>query len=86
MLNWLFRDRRTGRIVIGQFPNWPLWVFAAAWIVAMVTQGDVARWARGASWVALAFWAADELVRGVNPWRRILGIGTLAYVAWRVLS
>jgi hypothetical protein len=27
---------------------------------------------------SLAFWAVDEVVRGVNPWRRILGGGVLA--------
>ncbi len=30
--------------------------------------------------VALIAWAVDELVRGVNPWRRILGGGVLAAV------
>jgi hypothetical protein len=23
--------------------------------------------------VALSWWAVDEIVRGVNPWRRLLG-------------
>jgi hypothetical protein len=24
-------------------------------------------------------WAADEIFRGVNPWRRLLGIAVLVY-------
>jgi hypothetical protein len=24
---------------------------------------------------ALGWWAADEVLRGVNPWRRLLGLG-----------
>lgn len=32
---------------------------------------------------ALALWAGDEVLRGVNPFRRILGIAVLA---WLVLS
>jgi hypothetical protein len=29
---------------------------------------------------ALAVWAVDEVVRGVNPWRRGLGAGALLWV------
>lgn len=35
---------------------------------------------------ALAVWAADELVRGVNPWRRVLGGGVLAALVARLLT
>jgi hypothetical protein len=27
----------------------------------------------------LIIWAADEIVRGVNPWRRCLGAAVIAY-------
>jgi hypothetical protein len=31
---------------------------------------------------ALGWWAVDELVRGVNPWRRLLGVaGCVVVVA-----
>lgn len=33
---------------------------------------------RAAATGGLIWWAADELLRGVNPWRRILGGGVLA--------
>jgi hypothetical protein len=35
--------------------------------------------------VALLVWSVDELVRGVNPWRRLLGGGVLALTAAGVL-
>lgn len=75
MIDWLFRDRRTGGITIAQFPNPPLIVFLVAAAVRLVadplgTVGDVV-WVVG--FVALLVWALDEIVRGVNPWRRILG-------------
>jgi hypothetical protein len=35
----------------------------------------------GVAGVALAVWAVDEIVRGVNPWRRILGAAVLAVSA-----
>jgi hypothetical protein len=36
--------------------------------------------------VALAFWAIDEIFRGVNPWRRILGAGVFVFLAIRLLA
>jgi hypothetical protein len=32
---------------------------------------------------ALLWWAVDEVVRGVNPWRRMLGGGVLV---WQLVS
>jgi multisubunit Na+/H+ antiporter MnhE subunit len=56
-------------------PNVPLVVFSlalvASWVLHSHTQvgrilGDVATG-------ALVVWALDEMIRGVNPWRRVLG-------------
>jgi hypothetical protein len=33
---------------------------------------------RAAAAVGLIWWAADEVLRGVNPWRRLLGGAVLA--------
>ncbi|HEV7526385.1 MAG TPA: hypothetical protein VGP92_15555 [Acidimicrobiia bacterium] len=74
--DWMFRDRRTGRIVIAQFPNLPLWCFIAAevvrWILAPA--GAAGAWLGAISAAALAWWAVDEIARGVNPFRRFLGL------------
>ena len=80
-LRWWFEDRRTGRITIAQFPNWPLWAIGVAWVVRRVADdgsvvADIASVAATGLWF---FWGADELVRGVNPWRRLLGIGVIAW-------
>jgi hypothetical protein len=32
--------------------------------------------------IALIIWASDEVVRGVNPWRRALGAGALGIAAF----
>ena len=75
VIDWAFRDRTSGRIVIGQWPNLALWLFALAqalaWLLGL--ESRIGGWAQTASWIALAVWAGDELVRGVNPWRRCLG-------------
>lgn len=79
-----FRDRRTGRIVIVQFPNIPLWIYLATVVLGRLMPKDVpflepVRWAGAA---ALAWWGLDELLRGVNPLRRALGLGGLGAAAW----
>ena len=77
--NWVFRDRKTGRIVIAQRPNVPL-IVALASIGGRRLADPPDPWGAVLSVVgngALVLWALDELVRGVNPWRRALGAGVL---------
>lgn len=80
LVDWALRDRRTGRIVIAQWPNPALVV----WFVASTARGLLdlgGGWAtalRVAATLALGWWAVDEIVRGVNPWRRLLGTVVLA--------
>jgi hypothetical protein len=81
-----FRDKRTGRIVVGQWPNLPLWIFAGASLVAAFGPEPMRDPARLVSQLALLVWAADELIRGVNPWRRCLGAGVLIWMAFGWLS
>jgi len=80
VIDWLFRNRHTGRITIAQFPNVPLTMFLAATVVLWAFDpGGGARRASGVlAGTGLLWWAVDELVRGVNPWRRFLGGAVLA--------
>jgi hypothetical protein len=81
-LNWLFRDRRTGRIVIAQFPNVPLMVWIVATALRWLVRGATDRVLGVIATIALIIWAGDEVVRGVNPWRRLLGAGVLGIAAF----
>ncbi len=85
--DWAFRDRASGRIVVGQWPNPPLWIFLVAQTIAWLAGANdrIAGWARVVSYLALAIWAADELIRGVNPWRRGLGGAVLIGMVIRLL-
>ena len=80
MIDWLYRNRTTGRITIGQFPNAALGLFLAATVLQLVLdptgelRAGLALLAAG----GLIWWAIDELIRGVNPWRRLLGGVVLA--------
>ena len=82
-----FRDTE-GRIVIAQFPNWPLW----AWLIATLLEhildiGDGVTLARLISFAAIVYWAYLEIVSGVNPFRKCLGGTVLLFVLYdRLIS
>jgi len=88
ILDWYFRDPRTGKVVVGQRPNLPI----ILWVVTVVARqlaedgSDVERLLDWSSLVFLGWWAIDELVRGVDPFRRTLGLAGCLFVAWGVLS
>jgi hypothetical protein len=86
-VDWLFRSRVTGRITVVQLPNAALWVWIGATLLQRIWDPRVAghgllRWI---STGALVVWAGDELLRGVNPFRRLLGAGVIALTAWSLL-
>jgi hypothetical protein len=79
-VDWLFRSRETGKLTVAQMPNAALVLFvgfriAEAFVPSHRTAHDVLHWLAIA---ALAWWGLDELLRGVNPFRRILGVAVLA--------
>ncbi len=77
----MFENRETGAITIAQAPNLLLWLVIAA-TAARWTLSPEGRWGTAvqvAFWCGLLLWALDELVRGVNPWRRCLGASVLLY-------
>lgn len=80
MIDWLFSDRTTGRPTVAQWPNLPLVAFVVAAVVRAVLHpsGTVGTVVDVVATVALVAWAGDEVLRGVDPWRRLLGGGVLA--------
>ncbi|MES2092806.1 MAG: hypothetical protein V4531_03205 [Actinomycetota bacterium] len=82
-LDWMFRSRATGRITLAQPPNFEQRVFSAATLVGVLLPKSKLRTGVGVVAVlALLVWAVDELARGVNPFRRILGGMALGGLAW----
>lgn len=82
VIDWLFRDRRTGAIVLAQWPNPPLLVFLVATAVRLVfsPSGAVGTAVSVVGTIALVWWAGDEILRGVNPFRRLLGAVVLVAI------
>ena len=86
--DWFFRNRRTGSITVAQVPNPPMWIFLAAVLVRWTVPMDVplSDWIEGIALVSLSWWAFSEVRWGVNPWRRLLGLGGFAIVIVRAAS
>ena len=82
-VNWLFRNRETGEITVFQAPNLALATFFVAFFVNRLfnPSGTIGTVLTVVQTGALAIWAADELVRGVNPFRRMLGAAFLVAIA-----
>jgi hypothetical protein len=86
--DWMFRSRETGRVVIIQPLNVPLGIYFLAAAVRRFAGLDGAP--RTAVEViafgSIMWWAVDEVLRGVNPFRRLLGAGVaIATVAGALL-
>jgi hypothetical protein len=77
-LDWWVRDR-DGKLILAQWPNPAL----AVWLVSIIVGATgLLGGARGDTLTAigqgaLIVWALDELVRGANPFRRLLGAAVL---------
>lgn len=82
VVHWIFEDRSTGRLVVGQWPNLPLWIWIVASVVGRFTDNAVVG---AVAAMALAVWAILEVAKGVNPFRRILGAVVLLGLLARVV-
>ncbi|HEY4267769.1 MAG TPA: hypothetical protein VGM94_06215 [Galbitalea sp.] len=81
--DWMFRSRKTGKITIGRPANRSQKLFQASTVVGVLLpkQTQAREIAGEVAVLSLAWWAADELLRGVNPFRRISGAVTLVAIA-----
>jgi hypothetical protein len=72
---WWFTNRSTGQITVAQLPNLALVVFIVAAVAGRILDHhhQVSRVLSDVATGAIVLWALDEIVRGVNPWRRVLG-------------
>lgn len=82
------RDRRTGRTTLGQVPNAPLATFFVSRIALAVTSPlpRIEDLGTVIGTVALLWWSIDEVLRGVNPFRRLLGAAVLGGIAYSLVT
>src|SRR3954463_10074191 len=78
-----FRNPKTGKIVVFQMPNIPLWLFLATAAIRAVLhpKGATGTAVSIVAGVSLAAWAILEIVRGDSAFRRVLGAAVLVGAA-----
>lgn len=71
----MFRSRETGKIVVIQPLNISLGIFFVAAAIRRFAglDGPAQTAVEVIAFVSLMWWAVDEILRGVNPFRRMLG-------------
>lgn len=86
-VDWMFRNRETGKVTIGQPANLEQKIFQFSTVVGTLLPKSPVRTGAGVVAVlSLAVWGIDELARGVNPFRRMAGaiaLGSIVYLALR---
>jgi hypothetical protein len=86
---WLACKRVTGLsfprcFPIVQFPNLPLIVAVSAGEAGKFLDGSAHSYAASVSYLAMAIWVYEELVHGVNWFRRLLGLAYVILLVVRV--
>ncbi len=84
---WFKRLTQIGlppRFPIVQFPNAPLIIAFVAALVAGHIAGPNRTYARAVAYLAMMIWAYEELARGVNWFRRLLGATYMIIIIIRV--
>lgn len=88
LLARFFRSPKTGRVVVVQMPNLPLWVFLAATALRLLFEpkGSLGTISSITGTAALMVWAALEIARGESPFRRVLGavVALATVVGWAI--
>lgn len=83
--NKIWRDKH-GRIVIWQTPNVPLIVWAILTFLSLLVNGGLANAFYWLGSAALIIWSLLELFKGVNYFRRALGLLVLIMAVISVIK
>jgi hypothetical protein len=81
----IWKDKK-GKIVIWQMPNIPLIIWAVATVVSLIVTGksaDVFQWIGD---IALVVWSLLEIIKGVNYFRRILGLVVFVFSVLSIIK
>ena len=70
----IFTDKKTGKIVVGQWPNTPLWIALILFILGTIQNSDIQLFAKVNLVPVMLYWSYLEIFKGDNAFRRILGL------------
>jgi hypothetical protein len=80
-----FRDK-SGKIVIIQFPNWPLWIVFALYGIQLFGNPTLNQYGAWLARILLLYWSYLEIRFGVNGFRKALGVAGVAYVLFQLIK
>jgi len=83
--NKIWRDKR-GHVVIWQWPNLWLWGWLACTGISLFVPQSVANWLWYGGLIFLTVWAGLEIFKGVNYFRRALGVGVALLILLQLLN
>lgn len=69
-----------GQIVIGQWPNWPLWLAIFFWVIQYLPVDQAQQISQWGMKFSLIYWAYLEIRYGVNSFRRLLGMIVMSWI------
>jgi hypothetical protein len=82
----LFKDKN-GKVVITQMPNWQLTLALSFWGLSKVfNQGATEDVFYILFMIFLLLWALAEIFKGVNIFRRVLGLASILYILYRAVG
>lgn len=67
-------------MTIAQFPNTSIGIAVAAALLGLVVHGPAQAFLAAIFYMALTVWSYEEMTKGVNRFRRLLGLGVMTYI------
>lgn len=81
-----FFTTKDGRLVIGQWPNWSLWLAIFFWMMQYLPVNQAQVVSLWGMRISLIYWAYLEIRFGVNGFRRLLGFIVLSWISIGLVS
>lgn len=81
----IWKDKE-GNVVIWQMPNWPLWVWVGFTLLSLFFSGSVADIFSWIASAALIVWSLMEIFKGVNYFRRAMGLLVMYFSVMTVIK
>ena len=81
----IFKDK-TGKIIIGQWPNWPIWLTLAFYILRFIPNRLIQSVSSLGVNLTLLYWSYLEITEGVNTFRKLIGISVAISQFYLIIS
>ena len=81
----IFKDK-TGKIVVGQWPNWPIWLTLAFYVLRFIPNHLIQSGSNLGVSLTLLYWSYLEITEGVITFRRLIGIAVAISQFYLIIS